>query len=177
MAREGMVVVQERWSAAAHAGQPAGAGFDLLLLGHVLCALAALGTVAISGLQAHRLLGEELRGELSVPSRRYYTPGTNWAARVIYGVPVFGFALLAASKGAYGLDDVWVLTGLSLWVLAAGLAEAVLWPTERRVQAIVAARRTTDPPRLSAACRKVRRSAAAVLAVLVLATIIMFVRP
>ncbi len=71
---------------------------------------------------------------------RYYAPGTNWAGRTLYGVPIFGFLLLGLSHGAYGLDQGWVMSGLGLWAAAAGGAEALLWPTERRIGVLLDAR-------------------------------------
>ena len=61
---------------------------------------------------------------LPEPLRRYFRPGVNWAGRTIYGIPVFGFALLAMSR-AYALGDSWVLAGLVLFVGVALLAEGV----------------------------------------------------
>jgi hypothetical protein len=71
---------------------------------------------------------------LSETLQRYFRPGVNWAGRTIYGIPVFGFALLGMSQGAYAVTDAWVLLGLLLFVGVALLAECVLWPAERRVQ-------------------------------------------
>ena len=36
---------------------------------------------------------------LPEPLRRYFRPGFNWAGRFVYGIPVFGFALIAMSHG------------------------------------------------------------------------------
>ena len=47
---------------------------------------------------------------------RYFRPGVNWAGRAVYGIPVFGFALLALSHGAYSLRDGWVNAGLAIFV-------------------------------------------------------------
>ena len=64
-----------------------------------------------------------LEAPLPEPLRRYFRPGFNWAGRAVYGIPVFGFALLAMSQGAYALGDGWVLAGLALFV-----AVASSWP-------------------------------------------------
>ena len=42
------------------------------------------------------------------------------------------------SQGAYALGDGWVLGGLAIFVGVAVLAEGVLWPAERRLQASLA---------------------------------------
>ena len=119
--------------------QPDGAAFDIVLLLHVGCAVVGLVTTAAAAATATRLR-RRLRASTPLPEplRRYFRPGVNWAGRTIYGIPVFGFALLAMSQGAYALGDGWVLAGLVLFAAVALLAEGVLWPAERRLQAAVA---------------------------------------
>ena len=119
--------------------QPDGAAFDIVLLLHVGCAVVGLVTSAAATATATRLRrGLRASTPLPEPLRRYFRPGVNWAGRTIYGIPVFGFALLAMSQGAYALGDGWVLAGLVLFAAVALLAEGVLWPAERRLQAAVA---------------------------------------
>src|SRR5271168_1413310 len=120
--------------------QPDGPAFDIVLLLHVGCVVVGLVTTATAAATAtrlRRLLGSST--PLPESLRRYFRPGVNWAGRTVYGIPVFGFALLAMSQGAYALGDGWVLVGLALFVSVACLAEGVLWPAERRLQAAVSA--------------------------------------
>ena len=42
-------------------------------------------------------------------------PGSTGPGRAVYGIPVFGFALVAMSHGAYALGQAWVLGGLVLF--------------------------------------------------------------
>jgi hypothetical protein len=118
--------------------EPTGAAFDIVLVFHVICVLVGLGTVVASAVQAGRL---RRAGAGPVPPglRAYFAPGVNWAGRSLYGVPVFGFALLGMSGGFFHLADGWVLWGLVLWVLAVFGAEWALWPAERRIQVALAA--------------------------------------
>ena len=120
--------------------QPSGPAFDVVLLLHVACVVVGIVTVATAAATARRL-GRLARTGAPLPEalRRYFRPGVNWAGRTIYGIPVFGFALVAMSQGAYALGDGWVLGGLALFAALALLAEGVLWPTERRLQLAVAA--------------------------------------
>ena len=46
---------------------------------------------------------------LPEPVRRYFRPGVNWAGRALYGVPVFGFSLIATSNGAFSSGDGFVV--------------------------------------------------------------------
>src|SRR5271167_3895865 len=120
--------------------QPDGAAFDVVLLLHVGCAVVGLVTTLTAAATAGRLR-RLLRSPAPLPEtlRRYFRPGVNWAGRLVYGVPVFGFALLAMSQGAYALGDGWVLAGLGIFAAVALLGEGLLWPAERRLQAAVAA--------------------------------------
>ena len=131
--------------------QPDGAAFDVVLLLHVACVVVGLVTAATAAATAtrlRRLLGSPL--PLPDPLRRYFRPGVNWAGRTVYGIPVFGFALVAMSQGAYALGQGWVLGGLAIFAAVALLGEGVLWPAEQRLQAALAA----GDPRRAAALRR-----------------------
>jgi len=85
----------------------------------------------------------------------------NWAGRTLYGIPIFGFGLLALSHGAYGLGDGWVLGGLAIFVGVVLLAEGVLWPAERRLQVSLVA--LPDDAAPAAPAESVRREARAMM--------------
>jgi uncharacterized membrane protein len=166
--------------------QPSGAAFDVVLLLHVACSVVGIVTVATAAATARRL-GRLARTAAPVPEplRRYFRPGVNWAGRTIYGIPVFGFALVAMSRGAYSLGDGWVLGGLALFAALALMAEGVLWPTERRLQHAVAAAGTpaagpaeTRPSEAVAAdAARMERAATGALVLLVVATVLMVAQP
>src|ERR1700722_2694841 len=127
--------------------QPDGAAFDIVLLLHVGCVVVGLvttGTAAATATRLRRLLGSPV--PLPDPLRRYFRPGVNWAGRTVYGIPVFGFALLAMSHGAYSLGQGWVLGGLALFGGVALVGEGVLWPAERRLQAALSSTESTSRP-------------------------------
>jgi hypothetical protein len=115
------------------------AAYDLVLLAHVLAAAAALVAVAVAGGFAMALRGALRRGG-PVPEVlvRYYRPGVNWAGRVLFAVPVLGAVLIAMSGGEWSWSDTWVSLGTAAWAAVAVVAEAVLWPHERRLQQAVA---------------------------------------
>jgi hypothetical protein len=115
--------------------QPDGPAFDVVLVLHVGCVVAGLATT-VAGTASAARLRTLLRTATPLPDtlRRYFRPGVNWAGRSIYGIPIFGFVLLALSQGAYGLGDGWVVGGLALLVGVVLLAEGTLWPAERRLQ-------------------------------------------
>jgi len=116
---------------------PTGVGYSLLLLAHVASAVVGFGAICLTGFHSSRVRhGPD--GPKAKAVARYFRPGANWAGRALYGVPVFGFALLASSRGAFDASDTFVIAGLLMWLAAAVVAEAVVWPGERRIQAAVA---------------------------------------
>ncbi len=160
--------------------QPSGAAFDIVLLLHVACVVAGLVTTVTAAATAARLR-RLLAASVAPPEpvRRYFRPGVNWAGRAVWGIPVFGFALLAMSQGAYGLRDGWVLAGLAIFVVVALLEEGVLWPAERRVQVALGSEggpRSGDVAAGSDATLMVRAASAAVVLLLV-GTALMITQP
>jgi uncharacterized membrane protein len=161
--------------------QPTGAAFDIVLLLHIACVIVGLGTIVTSAAIASRMRRLAERSA-AVPETlaRYFRPGVNWAGRAVYGIPVFGFALLAMSKGAYDLADGWVLGGLGVFVLLALLAEGVLWPAEQRLQVALAepvASGAAPRSTVTADLRRMGRSAAACSVLLIFGTVLMVAQP
>jgi uncharacterized membrane protein len=153
---------------------PTGVGYSVLLLLHVACAVIGFGALATTGIQARRA-GKGGAGIEAV--RRYFRPGVNWAARTLYGVPVFGFALIGASSGSFDAGDGFVVAGLGLWALAAVVAEAVVWPAERRIQTALSETGAADVPRFELDCRRVATAAVLLSVVFVAAVVLMVARP
>ena len=156
-------------AAASPARTPA---YDLVLLAHVLSALVGFGAVVVAGFYA---LALERSNPPTEAVRRYYRPGVNWAGRVIYLVPVLGAALIALSQGQWSYADHWVVIGLGLWGVAAVVAELVLWPAERRLQAVVAD--PTSATDLRSQCLRVAVVAGLLFIVLVVASVVMVAKP
>jgi hypothetical protein len=162
--------------------QPDGPAFDVVLLLHVACVVAGLATSVTSAATANRLR-TLIRDGTPLPEAvvRYFRPGVNWAGRLVYGVPVLGFALLAMSRGAYSLSDSWVMTGLGIFVVVVLLAEGILWPAERRLHVSVAAQgaQADAPPDPSVLhdAQVMLWSATAALVLLLAGTVIMVAQP
>jgi hypothetical protein len=153
------------------AAVPAGPGFDVVLLLHVVVAVVALGSVVVSGVQSGRLLAAG-DGALPPGVGTYFTPGVNWVGRTLHAVPLLGLALVGLSHGAYGFGDAWIQWGIGLWVAAAAGAEAVLWPAEREVQAALAVSARVRRP-----CRTTVLAAGALTALMVAAIVVMVAQP
>jgi len=157
---------------------PTGPLYSTLLVAHVLCAVVGFGAMVLTAVQAGRARrGPAAPGAATV--RRYFGPGPNVAGRFLYGVPVFGFALLAAAGGAFDADDGFVVLGLSMWLAAVLVAELVVWPAERRIQAVIA-EGWGDPAAAGALerdCRRVMGAAGVLVVLFVAATVVMIGKP
>jgi Predicted integral membrane protein (DUF2269) len=164
--------------------QPDGAAFDIVLLLHVGCVVVGIVTMATAAATASRL-GRLLGSSrpLPEPLRRYFRPGINWAGRTVYGIPVFGFALVAMSQGAYALGQGWVLGGLAIFAALAFVGEGVLWPAEQRLQvALSQSDRDGEGGTVTGAetehdASVVSRAAVAALVLLVAGTVLMVAQP
>jgi len=161
--------------------QPNSPGFDVVLIVHVACVVVSLVTLVASAVTAARLR-TVAGGGGSLPEAlaRYFRPGVNWAGRSLYGIPVFGFLLLALSHGAYSLSDGWVLSGLFIFVVMVLLAEGVLWPAERRLQVSLVPWGRGEAPvgeEVQHDAGAMLLSAVVALALLVLGSALMLVQP
>jgi hypothetical protein len=161
--------------------QPDGPAFDIVLIAHVGCVVATLATLVAGATTASRLR-TVLRGGAALPDAvvRYFRPGVNWVGRSMYGIPVFGFLLLALSHGAYSLHDGWVVAGLSILVGMVLVGEGVLWPAERRLQGSLPPLRHSGVPAGQDVPRDARTmalSASLVLFLLLLGSALMVAQP
>jgi hypothetical protein len=161
--------------------QPDGPAFDVVLLLHVGCVVVTLATL-VAGIASATRLRTVLHASVPFPDPvvRYFRPGVNWAGRSIYGVPLFGFGLLALSHGAYSLGDGWVVAGLVIIVGAVLVTEYALWPAERRLQASLVPLQGGATPAGEAVLRDARlmaSSATVALLLLVAGSAIMVAQP
>jgi uncharacterized membrane protein len=97
-------------------------------------------------------------------------------------VPVLGLALVGMSGGQWKMADTWVSAGLALWLVAAVVAESLLWPAERRLQAAVADGVDPGSPHRSVElqgllCLRAAATGAGILVCLVAATVLMVAKP
>ena len=161
--------------------QPDGPAFDIVLLLHVGCVVVTLATLVASIATATRLRAVlDASTPFPDPVTRYFRPGVNWAGRSIYGIPVFGFLLLALSHGAYALHDGWVVGGLVIVVGAVLVAEYALWPAERRLQVSLVPLQSRTAPAGEAVRRDARAmvlSATAALLLLLAGSALMVAQP
>lgn len=164
-----------------------GAGFDVVLGLHVASGLVAMASVAATGAYAGMVAGtaggkagaggRPVDARRAQAQRRFFRPGPNWPARVIFLVPVFGVALLAMDGGFSRVREAWLLASIGCWLVAAVVALLNLWPAEARVQRLLETTADLGHPGLAQAARQASRSAAVVDLVMVAAFVLMVVKP
>lgn len=109
--------------------------YDLVVVLHVLAAVVGFGALLATGSYAGAARRSGAR-HASPAVLRYFRPGSNLASAALYLVPVFGLLLLDLDHWQDASAPYpWV--GLFLWLLATGIASAVLWPSEREIQQLL----------------------------------------
>jgi uncharacterized membrane protein len=109
-----------------------GAGYDIVLVVHVLVAALALGSTVTTAVLAR--LASRSATARTAAVERYFRSGTNWAERILVVVPVPGYALVSMSHGRITFGEAWLVAGTLLWALALALALVVAWPAEELLQ-------------------------------------------
>lgn len=117
--------------------------FDVLLVVHLLVALAALVSLVVLRAAAAQVARD---GTATEASRRSFRGGPELAVRVVHLLPLTGLGLLATSRGAYSLFDGFAEAGLALWFAISAVLEGVAFPAQRRV-AVTLAAAATSPKR------------------------------
>lgn len=114
-----------------------GALYDLVLIAHVVAGVVGFGALAAGGFAASAARhSPDPLGEEAV--RRFFKPGRDWPARLIFLVPVLGLLLLFGGDRP-AAHDPWPWIGLGLWLVTAAVATARCWPAEAQAQRAFAA--------------------------------------
>ena len=158
-----------------------GAGYDLVVVLHVLSAVVGFGAVGVTGTYAGR--ARSAAAPRDHPGlRRYFHPGPNWPERSLLVTPLLGAALLWGGDRS-AVSQPWPWIGLGCWVLAAAVASGLCWPAERSIQTWLAkdaARDREAAPELEQfrrSCRSLQWGASAVSVLFLAAVVVMIAQP
>lgn len=143
--------------------------FDLVLVAHVLVAIAALVVILVLRSSA---VAVWKGGVLSPTAQQTFSGGLELAGRVVHVVPLTGLLLLALSRGAYGFTTGFVVVGLTGWVLAAAALEGVAFPAQRTIAASLAAGTDARPD-----ARRLARATELAALALVATAVVMVIGP
>jgi uncharacterized membrane protein len=107
--------------------------YRLLLLLHILCAVAGFGAVAFNGLRRVRARQRGGEDELVLLDEDDYI--TRAAEYLIYGVLVFGILVALASKSYWELSQSWLSLAMLLYLIELGLLHGFIHRAERDYRA------------------------------------------
>ena len=154
---------------------PSSGVYQVVLAIHILAAIVGFGGVLLNGVYAQQ--GRKRGGaEWAAVSEANEFVSHRVAEPAIYLVPLLGFALIGMSDKLWKFSQLWVSASLGLYIVALGIAHAVLIPTHRKINALL---RSAAPPAGEIASLEKRTAAAGGVNSLILVVILllMVVKP
>jgi hypothetical protein len=157
---------------------PRSAVFDLLLIGHVLIAFLSVVVLVVT----YATLADLGKATTGAPwpagPARFFRPGPEIGGRLLWLLPVTGFALLASSHGDSSLRDTFVQVGIGCWLLAVLVAELRVFPALKALRGTLQASTTVvDDEGWRAAVGRARWGIDGVVLALLVGAVVMLVQP
>jgi hypothetical protein len=122
--------------------------YKFLLVLHILTAIVGIGGVVLNGLYAAQ--AQKYQG----PSGRAVSEANFAVSKIaeyfIYAIPVFGILLVLASDEAIKFSQTWIWLSMLLYIIAIGIAHAVMIPGHRKINLLLAEMEQGPPPAGSA---------------------------
>jgi uncharacterized membrane protein len=148
----------------------------VLFVAHIAAAVVAYGALGTTGAFARAALrSRDPWGSEAV--RRFFRPGHNLAARTLYLVPVFGFALLFSGPSS-DRSAAYPWIGLAIWTASIGCATGALWPAEAALQRVLASASSADSAlEIRRHARVIERAGIALSVLFVAAFVVMVAQP
>ena len=143
--------------------------YDAFVALHVICAVVGFGSVALSGVYGAAARRPEHQSPAEETTRYFQSRGR--PELLILAVPLFGAAALGFRPEGSEFGQVWVIGGLVVWMVAAGLLFAIVRPAESRI------RRSGDRQEAARPATRLMWAAAACDVLFVIALAIMVTQP
>jgi hypothetical protein len=118
--------------------------YKLCLVLHILCAIVGFGAVFLNGLYAAQMRKHPGPGAIAIHEANYRV--SEIGQYFIYGVFLFGFALIGLSDDLWKFSQTWVWLAIVLFVIGLGLSHGVLWPSVRRLGVLMKEMAGGPPP-------------------------------
>jgi hypothetical protein len=164
----------------------------VLVLAHVLCALAGYGSIAMAGVYGGIGRHPDKPGAVG-DLRRFFGPSSRMVLLVV-PVPFLGAAALTVQHGASAIGRPWAGAAFGLWALSLVVTFGWIRPTWRRIGTLVLSlpqagqdrsAGVTEQPRgsevvlaeLGSACRRMEVTAGICDVVFVVALMLMIFQP
>jgi uncharacterized membrane protein len=118
--------------------------YKLLLVVHILSVVVGIGAVMLNGLYAQQVRKRQGPAGRAVFEANFYVTGI--AEYVIYTIPIWGILLIATSDSAWKFSQTWIWLALLLYVVALGIAHAVMIPNSKRILSLMGEIEQGPPP-------------------------------
>ena len=112
-----------------------GGAYKLVLVLHILSAIAGFGGVLLNGLYAHHAKQRKGTEGLAIAEANFAV--SEMASRFIYAVPVFGLLLVWLSDGVWKLTHTWVWLSIVVYAVALTISHQVMQPAVKRILALM----------------------------------------
>lgn len=122
--------------------------YQIVLILHILTVVVGLGAVFLNGVYGAQAKARRGAEGLAIAQANLHV--TRIAEWIIYAILPTGLALVLMSETdgtrVYDFDQTWVWLSIVLYVVALGIAHGVMFPTVRRMHALMAELNAMGPP-------------------------------
>jgi hypothetical protein len=118
--------------------------YRIVLLLHILCAIIGFGAVILNGIYGREAKKRPGPGGLAIAEANYTV--SSIAEYFIYAVFVFGLGLVGLSDKAWKFSQTWIWLAVILYIIGIGVSHGILFPSARRMKALVAEMVAAGPP-------------------------------
>jgi Predicted integral membrane protein (DUF2269) len=118
--------------------------YKLVLVLHILCAIVGFGAVYLNG-----VYGAEMKKRRGTDAIAIYEANfrvSKIGEYVIYGVFIFGLALVGLSDSAWKFSQTWVWLASALFIIGLGVSHGVLLPAVKRMGVLMREMVAAGPP-------------------------------
>ncbi len=141
--------------------------FDIVLIVHVVVALASLVLVVVAYLSALQLP----RGSAS--AKQFFRPGAQWPLRIVHLLPISGIVLVVTSRHDFAFSNPFIGIGFALWFIMSGVLEGMVMPSIRTISTDVLDGNAASTSKLA----RIRYGLDATALLLIVATVVMVAQP
>ena len=122
--------------------------YRLCLVLHILCAIVGFGAVFLNGVYGQQIKTRMQSGRVAEAIGIY--EANEFVSKigefVIYGVLLFGLALVGLSDPVWKFSQTWVWLAIVIYVAAIGLSHGVLIPSVKRMGVLMHEMAAGPPP-------------------------------
>ena len=118
--------------------------YKVVLTLHILCAIVGFGGVLLNALYGRESMRRQGPSGLAITEANYFV--STVAEKFIYAVFVLGVVLVILSDEVFTFEQTWVWLAMLLYAIGIALSHGALFPTVRRMKALMAELVAMGPP-------------------------------